>query len=71
MARGDGCRTAKYGGGLSSSRVSQAEKKFDVFGSPDAQLRVGNARSTTLWLIQSLGGTYLPEPHEVCDCQLW
>ncbi|VDM75510.1 unnamed protein product [Strongylus vulgaris] len=51
-----GCRTAKYSGGLSSSRVSQAEKEIDVYGSPDAQLRVSHARSITVWLIQSLGG---------------
>ncbi|VDM76148.1 unnamed protein product [Strongylus vulgaris] len=33
--------------------VSPAEE-FDVFGSPDAQLRVGHARSPTVWLIKSL-----------------
>ncbi|VDM76234.1 unnamed protein product [Strongylus vulgaris] len=60
VVRGDsGFRTAKYSRGLSSSRISQAEKEFDVSGFPDAQLRVGHARSTTVWLIQSLGGTCL------------
>ncbi|VDM77541.1 unnamed protein product [Strongylus vulgaris] len=34
--------------------VSQAEKEFDVSGPPDTQLRVGHARSTTVWLIESL-----------------
>ncbi|VDM84253.1 unnamed protein product [Strongylus vulgaris] len=53
VARGDsGCRTAKYSGGLSSSRVSHAEKEFYDSGFPDAQLRVGHARSATVWQIQ-------------------
>ncbi|VDM67498.1 unnamed protein product [Strongylus vulgaris] len=38
-----------------SRRVTQAEKEFDVSGSPDAQLTVGHGRSTTVWLIQSPG----------------
>ncbi|VDM79653.1 unnamed protein product [Strongylus vulgaris] len=57
--RDPGCRTAKYSGGLSLRRVSQAEKEFDVSGSSDAQLRVGHASSTTVWLIPSLGGSLI------------
>ncbi|VDM81378.1 unnamed protein product [Strongylus vulgaris] len=39
--------------------ISQAEKEFDVFGSPDAQLRVDHARNPTVWLIKSLGGSLI------------
>ncbi|VDM65988.1 unnamed protein product [Strongylus vulgaris] len=50
---------AKYMGGLFSSRVSQAEREFDVSGSPDAQLRVGHARDLIVWLTKSLAGSLI------------
>ncbi|VDM69839.1 unnamed protein product [Strongylus vulgaris] len=54
-----GCQTTKYSGGSSSTRISQVEKEFDVSDPPDAQIRVGHARSTTVWLIQSLDGSLI------------
>ncbi|VDM78014.1 unnamed protein product [Strongylus vulgaris] len=44
----------EVGGVLFSSNVSHAEKEFDVFGSLDALLRVGHARSPIVCLIKPL-----------------
>ncbi|VDM66397.1 unnamed protein product [Strongylus vulgaris] len=41
------------------STFSKAEKEFDVSGSPDAQIRVGHARSNIVLLNQLLGGSLI------------